>query len=159
MTDKKAMKTVARARRPMPSVLSLSVQYIADEAELPSRAQLRRWAAAALDRSACVTIRFVDAREGRDLNRQFRERDYATNVLSFHYGDDPVTGDLVICTQVVRREARAQRKQLREHYAHLVVHGMLHLQGYDHEKGERAARRMENREREVLARFGIADPY
>ena len=138
------------------------MQYACNDDALPSRSQLRRWVHAALEAPMQVTIRFVAAGEGRALNREFRGKDYATNVLSFPYGDhegDHATGDLVICAPVVRREAREQRKPLRDHYAHLVVHGMLHLQGYDHEKGEREARRMENREREVLARFRIADPY
>lgn len=140
-------------------LLALSVQYACNDDELPSRSQLRRWVHTSLERSAQVTLRFVDETEGRSLNREFRGKDYATNVLSFPYEDDPVTGDLVICAPVVRREASEQRKSLRAHYAHLVVHGMLHLQGYDHEQGEQEARRMEDREREVLARFGIADPY
>lgn len=139
--------------------LALSVQYGCNDDELPSRSQLRRWVGATLEKPARVTLRFVAEGEGRSLNREFRGKDYATNVLSFPYEDEPVAGDLVICAPVVRREAREQRKPLRAHYAHLVVHGMLHLQGYDHEKGKREARRMEDREREVLARFGIADPY
>ena len=139
--------------------LSLTVQYAHGDARLPSRPQLRRWVSAALERPAQVTIRFVDADEGRALNREFRGKDYATNVLTFSYEEKPLVGDLVICTPVVLREAKEQRKDCGAHFAHLVVHGMLHLQGYEHEKGERLAQRMEAREREVLARFGIADPY
>lgn len=139
--------------------LSLTVQYALANDKSPSRAQLRRWVTAAMERPAQVTIRFVDAKEGRTLNREFRGKDYATNVLTFCYEKMPLIGDLVICTPVVLREAKEQRKDHVAHFAHLVVHGMLHLQGYEHEKGERLAQRMEAREREVLARFGIADPY
>lgn len=106
-----------------------------------------------------VTVRFVDTAEGRRLNRAFRGKDYATNVLSFVYEDEPVIGDLVICLPVVRREAKEQGKPFRAHLAHMVVHGMLHLQGYDHETNERDALRMEARERAILARFRIPDPY
>lgn len=140
--------------------LSLAVQYVCSRDDLPDRAQVRRWARAALEVGVQVTVRFVDAREGRALNRDFRGRDYATNVLSFVYAAAPVVmGDLVICPGVVRREAREQRKPFKAHMAHMVVHGMLHLQGYDHETGHRDAAQMETREREVLARFGIPDPY
>lgn len=150
-----------------PSSLSLAVQYACPDPDLPSRAQLRRWARAALDTasaSATVTIRFVDAEEGRALNHEYRSRagklrDYATNVLSFPYAPPPqLAGDLVICPPVVRREAAAQDKPLRHHLAHLVIHGMLHLQGLDHETDAEALR-MENEERRILARFRIPDPY
>ncbi len=104
-----------------------------------------------------VTVRFVAAKEGRSLNRDFRGKDYATNVLSFTY--ECAAGDLVICLPVVRREAREQRKTLRAHLAHMIVHGMLHLQGYDHATGRFDAEQMEVRERKILARFGIADHY
>jgi len=139
--------------------LQLAVQYVCADPLLPDRAQLRRWALAALETDALVTIRFVSAREGRALNREFRGKDYATNVLSFVYDEAPVSGDLVICVPVVRREAKEQKKPFRAHLAHLVVHGMLHLQGYDHETGIEDAEIMEQRERVILARFRIADPY
>jgi len=107
-----------------------------------------------------ATIRFVDLDEGQALNRDYRGKDYATNVLSFIYEATPrVVGDLVICLPVVLREAAEQNKPVAAHLAHLIVHGMLHLQGYDHETGKRDASRMENKEREILARFGIPDPY
>ncbi|SMB25971.1 putative metal-dependent hydrolase [Sterolibacterium denitrificans] len=153
--------------------LSLAVQYACADPALPSRAQLRRWVRAALNAasatsavndSATVTIRFVDAEEGRALNHAYRSqagqsRDYATNVLSFPYAPPPqLAGDLVICQPVVRREATAQDKPLRHHLAHLVIHGMLHLQGFDHES-DADALRMENEERRILARFRIPDPY
>jgi len=107
-----------------------------------------------------VTVRYVALAEARRLNREFRGKDYATNVLSFPYGASrrSVSGDIVICAPVVAREAREQRKGLEAHHAHLLVHGLLHLQGYDHER-ETAARRMERRERQVLAKLGFGDPY
>lgn len=142
------------------NMLSLSVQYACHEARLPSRSQIRRWLAAALERPAQVTVRFVEAREGRQLNRDFRGKDYATNVLSFVYESSPlVMGDLVLCVPVAEREARQQGKTPRQHWAHLLVHGMLHLQGYDHETGEADAEAMEAREAQILARFRIPDPY
>ena len=106
-------------------------------------------------------MRFVGAAEGRRLNRTYRARDRATNVLTFTYGkarDGALTGDIVLCAPVIAREARAQRKPLRAHHAHLSVHGMLHLRGYDHERPGEAAR-MEAAERRILAQLGFADPY
>jgi probable rRNA maturation factor len=147
-------------RTPPRPELCLAVQYACGGAGLPDRAQLRRWARAAQEMSLAVTLRFVGAAEGQALNRDYRGKDYATNVLSFVYETAPAaSGDLVVCLPVVKREARAQGKPLKAHLAHLVVHGMLHLQGYDHETGPRAAARMEAREREILARFRIPDPY
>ena len=126
---------------------------------LPRRRTLRRWAAAAAERRLAVTLRFVGAREGRALNARYRGRDYATNVLTFVYDDVvPRTGDIVVCVPVVTREARAQGKALRAHLAHLIVHGMLHLQGYDHEHDQQA-KAMERLETEILARLGYPDPY
>ena len=141
------------------SSLSLTVQYASDEKSLPSRPQIRRWVASACEKEAQVTIRFVDAAEGQALNHEFRGKDYATNVLSFPYEKNPVVGDLVVCVPVVKREAKEQNKRVADHFAHLIVHGMLHLQGYDHESGTAQAQRMEKREREILARFRIDDPY
>jgi probable rRNA maturation factor len=143
-----------------PPELSLAVQYACNDARLPSRSQVRRWAHAAQEKALCTTVRFVGAAEGRRLNRDFRGKDYATNVLSFVYEDGATAaGDLVICLPVVLREARKQKKPAKAHIAHMIVHGMLHLQGYDHETGQRDALRMEARERAILARFGIPDPY
>jgi probable rRNA maturation factor len=140
--------------------LSLAVQYACQDAALPSRPQVRRWVRASCDRPAAVTVRFVDAEEGRTLNRDYRHKDYATNVLSFAYEAAPtVVGDLVICLPVVLREAAEQDKAVPAHFAHLIVHGMLHLLGYDHEGGAREAQRMELREREILAGLGYPDPY
>ena len=139
--------------------LNLSVQYASIEADLPTRVQLRGWARAALDGAGEVTIRLVDAEEGQSLNRDFRGRDYATNVLSFPYVPPPaLAGDLVLCVPVVRREATEQGKRVEAHFAHLVVHGMLHLQGFDHET-DSDAETMEARERDILAALGYPDPY
>lgn len=124
------------------------------------RTDFRRWARAALTGGGQVTIRLVNADEGQALNRDYRGKDYATNVLSFPYQTEPrLAGDLVICPEVVAREAAEQGKPLAAHYAHLVVHGMLHLQGYDHETGEDDAEIMENEERKILAALGYPDPY
>lgn len=140
--------------------LSLAVQYACNDERLPARPQVRRWVRAAQERPVQATVRFVAADEGRALNRDYRGKDYATNVLSFVYASEPVvSGDLVVCLPVVEREAAEQGKPLAAHLAHLIVHGLLHLQGYDHETGQRDAERMEAREREILARLGYPDPY
>lgn len=139
--------------------MRLTVQYAAGSRRgLPARRSLERWARAAIARPAraAIGIRFVGAAEGRRLNRTYRGRDYATNVLTFAYTNE--SGDIVLCASVVAREAREQRKALRAHYAHLVVHGVLHAQGWDHERPAEA-RRMESRERAILGRLGYADPY
>jgi probable rRNA maturation factor len=144
--------------------LALSVQY-ASTGTTPSRARVRRWVRAALahvDEPAAhyaLTVRFVDEDEGRSLNRTFRGRDYATNVLTFPYPDDAVcAADIVVSMPVVEREAREQAKDAIDHCAHLVVHGVLHAAGYDHER-RRDADAMEAIERVVLRRFRITDPY
>lgn len=144
--------------------LNLSVQYVCNKTGLPLRPQIRTWARAALDvdgaKGGQITIRFVDTEEGQSLNRDYRGKDYATNVLSFPYESEPIVcGDLVICAPVVEREAAEQGKELEAHYAHLIVHGILHLQGYDHEAGEQEAQLMESHERTLLTKFGFADPY
>jgi probable rRNA maturation factor len=139
--------------------VSIAVQYAVASATLPAPVALRRWARAAVDRDAAVTLRFVGKREGRTLNARYSGKDHATNVLAFVYDDaSPLSGDVVLCAPVLRQEARAQRKALADHCAHLVVHGMLHLQGYDHDT-DRAARAMEARETTILAAMGVPDPY
>ena len=136
----------------------ISVQYASRVPGLPTPAQLRRWARAASGGAAELNIRLVNAAEARRLNHGFRGRDYATNVLTFAYGDTPPAADIVLCAQVVAREAREQGKTLEAHYAHLVVHGVLHAHGHDHEKpGE--AKRMEALEVKILAGLGFANPY
>jgi probable rRNA maturation factor len=153
-----------------PSRLDVTVGYALPRAGLPAANSFRKWVAAALDgriREADLAVRLVDAREGRALNRHYRGRDYATNVLSFPAELPeglpegvrmPLLGDLVLCAPVVAREAREQRKPLAAHYAHLTVHGVLHLLGWNHED-EREAECMEGLEREILAGLGIEDPY
>lgn len=139
--------------------LQLDVQYAVDPANLPSPKQFRSWMRAALKRDATVAIRIVGSREARTLNRSFRGRDYATNVLTFVMdGKPPFRGDIALCAPVVAREARAQKKPLEAHYAHLAIHGMLHLQGYDHE-AEAEASRMEALEKRIMSRLGYDDPY
>ncbi len=123
------------------------------------RADFVRWARAALVGGGEIAIRLVEADEGQALNKEYRGKDYATNVLSFPYDSDPVvSGDLVICPSVVVREASEQNKPLAAHYAHLTVHGMLHLQGWDHENDD-DAQAMEPEETEILAAMGYPDPY
>ena len=139
--------------------LSLSVQYATKGEALPTRAEVRKWVRATAPGAAELTVRFVDAEEGRSLNAQYRGKDYATNVLTFPYAREPVlAGDLVLCLPVVLREAAEQGKPAAAHFAHLVVHGMLHLLGYDHETGAEA-RIMEQMERAILDRLGYPDPY
>ena len=146
--------------------LSLSVQYPDARLEtLITRPKVRRWVKAALFAPAELTIRFVDADEGRSLNRDYREKDYATNVLTFAYNegeelaeDEPTRADIILCTDVLEKEAAEQKKSVEEHTAHLIVHGVLHAQGYDHMDDEEAAE-MEGLETEILAKLGISDPY
>ncbi len=141
--------------------LSLAVQYATEDQRVPSRSQLRRWIKAALERDATITLRIVGANEGRELNRAYRKKDDATNVLTFVYDESPGgawCGDIVVCAPVVAKEAREQGKELLHHYAHMITHGTLHLQGYDHATdGE--AEVMERREVELLAHMRIGNPY
>jgi probable rRNA maturation factor len=140
--------------------LCLTVQFACTDAGLPTRAQLRRWLTLTCERDATVVVRFVDAPEGRALNHHYRGKDRATNVLSFVYEQHPeIIGDIVLCVPVARDEAQRAGKSMLAHVAHLAVHGMLHLHGYDHEQGEEDALRMENRERHILARLRFDDPY
>lgn len=137
----------------------ITVQKAATARNVPTASRIRQWARAALAADAQITIRVVGQAEGRMLNRCYRRRDYATNVLTFVFRDTPpYAGDLALCAPVITREARAQRKTVAAHYAHMVVHGVLHLQGYDHEN-EKDAAAMERRERDLLALFGYPDPY
>ena len=141
-------------------MLTLSLQFADSRhrALLP-RHKVRRWLRAALESAAEITVRIVDSDEGRQLNHQFRAKDYATNVLTFDYSHEPVVvADLVICAEVVEREAAAAGIDIAAHYAHLLVHGALHAQGYDHEVDDEAAC-MEARETELLLALGFADPY
>jgi len=145
--------------------LSLSLQFARFAGAARHRAALPRHRVARCIRHALalpgeLTVRIVDAEEGQRLNREFRGRDYATNVLTFDYAQVPmVMADLVLCAPVVAREAKELRKTLADHYAHLLVHGTLHAQGWDHETGEADAEAMEAREIEILAGLGVRNPY
>ena len=148
--------------------LSLAVQFASKARHLPGRAQVRRWALAAhpTNSQAVVTIRYVDEKEGRALNLAFRQKDYATNVLTFVHDLSPATSrsplsyaaDIVICAPVIWREAREQKKPVAAHHAHMVIHGLLHAQGFDHEIDVDAAA-MEAIEIATLGRFRIKNPY
>jgi probable rRNA maturation factor len=143
------------------NTLSLAVQYASTAGNLPARAQIRRWVWAALEHSAEITLRIVDADEAQALNRDYRHRDYATNVLTFEYGEITsgiLGGDIVLCAPVVEKEAAELGKKLADHYAHLTIHGTLHLQGYGHEAAADAVI-METREAVILKRFKILNPY
>ena len=155
------MPTSASIKKTAKPKLVLAVQYGAAAEGLPTRPQVRRWVQATLAGDAEITVRFVAVKEGQALNRDYRGKDDATNVLSFVY-DAPVRGsvrgDLVLCAPLVAHEAQQQNKSLSAHYAHLVVHGLLHLQGLDHET-EAQAQVMEARERTIVMRLGFPDPY
>src|SRR5690606_30324825 len=140
--------------------LALSLQF-ADKRhrDILPRHKVARWLKAALETDAELAVRIVDAEEGRALNKDFRKRDYATNVLTFDYAREPlVMADLIICAPVIEQEAQEQGKTLEAHYAHMLVHGALHAQGWDHLK-KKEAEAMERREREIMAALGFADPY
>jgi probable rRNA maturation factor len=145
--------------------LSLALQFGdfpggATHRSLLTSVRVKRWMAPALLRDGEIAVRIVGEEEGRELNRQYRGKDYATNVLTFDYTVEPVVGaDLVLCGPVVEREAREQGKTLEAHYAHLLVHGTLHAQGYDHETGDRDALEMEALEILLLGSLGYANPY
>ena len=147
------------ARAALPD-LQLSLQFAdATHRALLPRNKVARWIRAGLELPGSITVRIVGEEEGRALNRDYRHKDYATNVLTFDYVQEPeIEADLVLCAPVVEREAREQKIALVAHYAHLLVHGTLHAQGYDHEEDDEAAC-MEARETEVLAGLGFADPY
>jgi probable rRNA maturation factor len=178
------MSQVAKQNSPLK--FSLTVQYASGTQRLPNRAQLRRWFKIALQREACITLRIVDEPEGRELNKNYRGKDYATNVLTFVYDDaeptpqpplsgglagsstdkgrlggvalQPLRGDVVICAPVVEREAAAQHKDLLAHYAHLTLHAALHLQGYEHGNDADAAE-MEALETALMLKLHYSDPY
>lgn len=137
----------------------MDVQYATEVATLPTTSQFKRWARAALRVDTEATLRIVDEAEGRQLNRDYRGKDYATNVLTFPLAEEPhLMGDIVLCAPVVLREANEQHKSAEAHYAHLIVHGILHLHGYDHET-EPEAELMEMLETEIVTKLGYPDPY
>jgi probable rRNA maturation factor len=147
--------------------LALEIQSISLSKSVPTRVELRRWVRAALRSSAQLTLRIVDEAEARQLNKSFRRKDYPTNVLTFVYDDPPaqvsggrkiLMGDIILCAPVIEREAREQGKALQAHYAHLTIHGVLHLQGHDHQ-GAREAQAMEALEIETLAQLGYPNPF
>lgn len=153
----KAVKAVKAVKAPE---LQLSLQFAdpSHRAELPRR-HVARWVRAALLHPGELTVRIVGAEEGRMLNREYRQKDYATNVLTFDYQHEPVVmADLILCAPVIAQEARELRITLQAHYAHLLVHGTLHAQGFDHE-AEAEAHVMEARESQILQALGFADPY
>lgn len=139
--------------------LQITVQFASTATHLPTKAQFKKWAKAALRVDTEVTIRIVDAEEGRILNSTYRGKDYATNVLTFPMTEDPVLmGDIIICAPVVENEAQSQQKSLEAHYAHLTVHGILHLHGYDHET-DPEAELMEGIETAIVTKLGYPSPY
>ena len=140
---------------------TIDVQIVSKLAGIPNARAFKKWLLAALPKSATITLRVVNAAEGRNLNSAFRGKDYATNVLTFVYHEQKSTqlaGDIVLCAPIVAIEARAQGKTLAAHYAHLTVHGALHLAGMDHEKS-RAAQAMEKKEIAILVAMGYQNPY
>lgn len=142
-----------------PNKLTLTVQYISKLPEVPNRHQFRKWVKAALTESAEIVVRIVDQEEGQSLNQRFRGKPYPTNVLTFTYDDSlPLAGDIVLCAPVVISEAQEQHKRIEAHYAHLTIHGVLHLQGYDHET-ESEAEIMEQIESRLMIQLGYPNPY
>lgn len=160
----KGNRSEASRRRRSSVRARIAVQFAGAARGVPSAARVRAWARAALPScggAACraeIVLRVVGAAEGRRLNLRYRGRDYATNVLTFVYSRVPLRGDLVLCAPVIAREAREQDKTRFAHYAHMIVHGVLHLRGFDHDRASRAAR-MEAAERRILRALGHGDPY
>ena len=142
----------------MPKLL-MGVQYASEVEALPSATEFRKWARQALRIDTEIALRIVDEAEGRSLNHTYRGRDYATNVLTFPLTEEPhLMGDIILCAPVVMREALEQKKPLAAHFAHLTVHGVLHLHGYDHET-EPQAELMESLETAIVTKLGYANPY
>lgn len=139
--------------------LSMDVQYASELAGMPTITQFKRWARNTIRVDSEITLRIVGEAEGRDLNNAYRQKDYATNVLTFPLAEEPcIIADIVICAPVVAKEAKEQGKSLEAHFAHLTVHGVLHAHGYDHEVAEQAEL-MESIETQTLTKLGYADPY
>ena len=150
-------KKASRGRKR--AAVELNVQYATRSRTVPAPEDFSKWVGAAMAADACITVRLVGLDEGRALNRDYRGKDYATNVLTFVLDEGPpYQGDLALCAPVVSREARAQGKDVIAHYAHLTVHGVLHLQGHEHEDSSQAVA-MEKLETRIMKRLGFADPY
>jgi probable rRNA maturation factor len=148
--------TNAMSKQP---ILSMDVQYASELSGLPTAAQFKRWVRNTIRVDSEITLRIVDEAEGRELNNAYRQKDYATNVLTFPLAEEPfIMADIVICAPVVAKEAQEQVKTLEAHFAHLTVHGVLHAHGYDHEISEQAEL-MESIETQILTKLGYADPY
>lgn len=154
----KKLEKKCRNKKTFQHVLQIGFQGISRFKQLPARQTMVRWIQGALSTDATMTIRFVEEEEGRQLNAQYRGKDYATNVLTFDYAHEPVIADLVICVPVLVRESEQQNKTFKEHLAHLLVHGTLHAQGYDHMDDEEATE-MEQEETYVLTALGFEVPY
>ena len=153
-----SMLTSTQDRKPARR-LDLSVRYSCKSTDQPTRQQVRQWVRAVEPGAAQIAVCFVAEAEGRELNANYRGKDYPTNVLSFPYETEPVLlGDLVLCWPVVEREAAEQGKTVEAHTAHLIIHGVLHLQGWDHESDDDALQ-METEEREIMHALGYPDPY
>ena len=139
--------------------LSIQIQYASELSGLPTKQQFKRWARNTLRVDSDITLRIVDEEEGRALNKAYRGKDYATNVLTFALTEEPhLIGDIILCAPVIAKEAAEQCKSLEAHYAHLTVHGVLHMHGYDHEIEEQADL-MESIEIEIVTKLGYANPY
>lgn len=154
-----------RTLKPVQTALDLTVQFAQGDEDtapatwvVPAKLQVRRWVKAALNGPAEITVRFVGASEGARLNHDYRGKSGPTNVLSFIYAASPLSGDIVVCVPVVMEEAATQNKDTLAHYAHLIVHGVLHLQGWDHQT-KNEAEAMEALEIEIVTGFGFAHPY
>ncbi len=158
-TSLTAIKQTSSKGRPALPTLNLTVQFAVSRRGLPPAQFFRRWATAALIEDVDMTIRLVDQTEGQTLNAVYRRKHKPTNVLTFVYGETrPLSGDIVLCVPVIKEEAIGQGKSLEAHLAHLTVHGILHLQGFDHEKRQEAEL-MEGLETEIISKLGYPDPY
>ena len=137
----------------------MDVQYASEMTDLPTSTQFKRWARNTIRVDSEITLRIVDEPEGRELNNAYRQKDYATNVLTFPLAEEPfIVADILICAPVVAKEAKEQGKSLEAHFAHLTIHGVLHAHGYDHEVAEQAEL-MESVETQILTKLGYSDPY
>ncbi len=137
----------------------MDVQYASEMTDLPTSTQFKRWARNTIRVDSEITLRIVDEPEGRELNNAYRQKDYATNVLTFPLAEEPlIVADILICAPVVAKEANEQGKSLEAHFAHLTIHGVLHAHGYDHEVAEQAEL-MESVETQILTKLGYSDPY